>query len=80
MLFVINCMTQISQKQNIFSNLYKLLPINLTWLHQVYEKMLYLQKHPVMFLSKMFSFIILFLFWLWLVLLPLFWADVVTHF
>ena len=65
-------MTQFSQKQNDFSNLYKLLPVNLTWLHQVYEKMLYLQKHPDMLVSKMFSFIILFLFWLWLMLLPLF--------
>ena len=37
----------ISQKQNKFSNRCKLLPVNLTWLHQVYEKMLYLQKHPV---------------------------------
>ena len=65
----INCMTQFSQKQNNFSNLYKLSPVNLIWLHQVYEKILYLQKHPVMLVSKMFSFIISF--FLWLMLLPL---------
>ena len=33
-LFGINCMI----KQNRFSVVYKLLPVNLTWLHQVYEK------------------------------------------
>ena len=39
--------------------LYKLSSVNLTWFHQVYENMLYLQKHPVLIVLKMFSFIIL---------------------
>ena len=58
---ILPCMAQFSHKQNNFSNLYKLSPVNLTWLHQVYEKMLYLQKHTVRSVSKMVSFIILFL-------------------
>ena len=32
------------------------------WLHQMYEKMLYLQKYPVLMVSKIFSFIILIFF------------------
>ena len=53
-LFCINCMidqVQISQKQNKFSNPYKLSPVNLTWLHQVIRKCYTCKKHQVVMVS-----------------------------
>ena len=37
---------QISLQQNKFSSKYKILPVNLTWLHHMYEKMFILAKPP----------------------------------